>query len=84
MQEHKYELLKGSKTSIKTINTYLGNYKKVFNSIRRQGYKTEISYIKTIKLEDEKYVIRDGHRRLNSIIAIGKENEIEVSVIKFT
>lgn len=81
MQEKKYELLKGSQTPIGTINSYLSYYKNVFNSIRKRGYKTDISYIKTIKLEDDKYVIRDGHRRLNSIIAIGKENEIKVSVI---
>lgn len=58
------------KTREGRANGYANSYKKTFKSVKEEGLKTRIR-VKSI--EGDIYVIRDGHRRLNSIRTLGVE-----------
>jgi len=72
MQGENYRILRArNNPQLSKIIEYLNNYRRTMKSIQKHGYDTRKSTIKFIELNDGTAVIRDGHRRLNSIIALG-------------
>jgi hypothetical protein len=67
MMSRPYALLRGGSPGITRVRRYLSKYKRLSNRIITEGFTSRVSVIKV----EGKYVIRDGHRRLNIVRALG-------------
>jgi len=78
MQSKDYEIITARKTPIPRIIDYLIDYRNTLNNLKKQGYNPKKSVINFLELSNGKPALRDGHRRLNCILALGEQKMITV------
>lgn len=59
---------------------YVERFKSIFNSIRTRGYAPTEKDIITVYSKGNRYFCCDGHRRLVSILVLGRQKKIAVSL----
>lgn len=72
-----YGKLYGMENADNFLKGYIKQFQENFESIKANGYNSEISKISVDIINGEPYLI-DGNRRIASVVAIGQEKEIEV------
>jgi len=59
---------------------YVERFKHIFNSVRENGYTPTEKDVITVYEKGGRYFCCDGHRRLVSILVLGEQEKIEVSL----
>lgn len=79
LSDHYGKLVGNQEAGLRFSENYLKNFKKYFDSIKRQGYIPSISTMLVNMIDGEPY-LSDGNRRIAVLKTLGKQKEVEVGI----